>query len=296
MPQISLVTVLFKSDAVLEGFFRSLHHQDFAEYQLIIIDNSPSAATDSIVAELQVKYAVPSLIHIRNKKNVGVAAANNQGIEISRYAGCTHTLLLNNDIEFDQPALISSMLNCAIKNNERLIVPKIYYYDSRKIWMAGGVFNEYKGIALHTGVDDDDNEIYSRSRHIEYAPTCFMLIGNSVFDRIGVMDERYFVYYDDTDFVYRAKLAGYRIYYMAELSVLHKVNSSTGGGESLFSIFYNTRNRIFYIRKNMSGVKLISSLVFTVITRLIRALRGTSRQRAEFIRAIQAGFQMSLRE
>jgi GT2 family glycosyltransferase len=294
MPKIGLVTVLFNSDNVLEGFFKSLSAQTFKDYHLYLVDNTPNATTDAIIKRLGEQLPVSDSTHIRNPNNVGVAKGNNQGIALSIASGSTHTLLLNNDIEFDQRNMLSDIYQYSVAHHESIIVPKIYFYDSRKIWLAGGRFSPMKGIAHHIGIGEDDGPAYDTPEYFNYSPTCFMLLDNKVFQSIGLMDEQYFVYYDDTDFVYRATQKGFKIYYMPSLKVLHKVSSSTGGGESLFSIYYSTRNRIFFIRKNFSGMNKVIALSYTLITRGIRWFIFDSKRKSEMVRAIQEGFKMQI--
>lgn len=293
MPKIALVTVLFNSDSVLEGFFKSLSAQLFKDYHLYLVDNTPNPKTDNLVSQLVQKYPVNSMSHIHNTENVGVAKGNNQGIEKSLAEGFSHTLLLNNDIEFDQANLLSEMLLCSILNKEDIIVPKIYFYDTRKVWLAGGKFSQIKGIAYHVGLGEDDKPEYNIGKHFDYSPTCFMLINNRVFDIVGLMDERYFVYFDDTDFILRAVRKGYRVYYMPTLTVLHKVSSSTGGAESLFTLYYTTRNRIYFINKNFRGWRKICPLFYAFATRFVRYLfTYNSEQRRKMMHAVKDALRM----
>ena len=152
------------------------------------------------------------------------------------------------------------------------------------------------GTVYHIGIGDDDGPLYSKPAYFDYAPTCFMLIDNKVFKSIGLMDEKYFVYYDDTDFVYRAIRHGYRIFFLPSLHVLHKVSSSTGGEESLFSIYYSTRNRIYFLRKNFNNLQKIPPMFFTLVTRGIRYFTFRREQRAEMIKALKAGFKMEIKD
>ena len=294
MPRIGLVTVLFNSDEVLEGFFKSLSSQTFKDYYLYLIDNTPNGKTDFLIKQLTERFPVANYSHISNSQNLGVAKGNNQGIERSLAQGCTHTLLLNNDIEFEQDFLLKEMYQYATSNNEAIIVPKIYFYDTRKIWLAGGKFRKNRGTVHHVGIGDNDGPSYNKPGYFDYAPTCFMLINHTVFESIGLMDERYFVYYDDTDFIYRAVQKGFKVFYMPSLEVLHKVSNSTGGGESLFSIYYATRNRIYFLRKNFKGIQKINAMNFTLLTRGLRYLSYGKKQRAEMIRALKDGFGMEL--
>lgn len=290
--RIAIVTVLFNSDGVLEGFFQSLSKQVFKNYHVFFIDNQQLPHTEGLVRKWAGKYPIPGYTYIQNQKNAGVATGNNQGIQLSLEGNYTHTLLANNDIEFHQDYLLGKMAERAVTTNESLIIPKIYYYDTRKIWMAGGYFRRNRGIVGHVADGEDDNPSNSKETYFEYAPTCFMLIANEVFKRIGIMDEKYFVYYDDVDFLYRALNSGYKILYMPNLSVLHKVSSSTGGSESTFSIYYNTRNRIYFLRKNFGPGRFIVALAFTLASRLIRAFGYNKKQNQQLFKAIGDGFRL----
>jgi GT2 family glycosyltransferase len=292
MPKVGLVTVLFKSDAVLEGFFKSLSIQSFKNYHIYLIDNDPSDATDNLVVELANRYSIEAYTHVRNPANYGVAKGNNQGIELSIGNGADYVLLLNNDIEFYQTDLISSMVERAEKG-EDMIIPKILYFDSKLIWMAGGKLLKNKGYTTHVGEDQPDAAEFNIDKHFTYAPTCFMLINKSVFKKVGLMDEKYFVYYDDTDFIYRAVSLGYQIYYMSKLVVLHKVSSSTGGNETLFSIYYVNRNRIYFIKKNFNGFYKISALLYTIFSRGIKLMLYNKQQRGKLIAGFRDGFKIS---
>lgn len=292
--KMGLVTVLFNSASVLPGFFESLVKQQTDDYWLFIIDNSLDDVSYNASQKLIDACGMKNVTLIRNADNVGVAAANNQGIALSLEMGCEYILLLNNDIEFKNPDLLSEMVALAEKREEKLIVPKIYFFDSGKIWCAGGSFNRWIGTTNHTGEGSADNGQFDADNYTEYAPTCFMLIHHSVFEKIGVMDEKYFVYYDDTDFIWRANLAGYKIYYWAAGQVWHKVSSSTGGGTSPFSIYYGHRNRLYFIRKNFSLVPKIFAFSFFFLTRLLKLRLFTKKLFKPFLRGTRDGLTLKL--
>lgn len=263
IPMIGLVTVLYKSNTVIEDFIKSLSRQTFKDFHLYIVDNNPYDTDYILLQKLLDIYHLPATSIIKNEKNVGVAEANNQGIRASLAAGFTHTLLLNNDIEITQETLLSEMVKFATLHNEQLLIPKILFHGSRRIWMAGGKLLVNRGTTDHVGGLQLDNGDYDQPAYFNYAPTCFMLINNSVFDKIGLMDDRYFVYYDDTDFIFRAIKSGYRIYYLPKCEVFHKVSISTGGVDSHFTIHYMTRNRLFFVRKNYNGYAFFRALFYT---------------------------------
>jgi len=297
MAKAGLVTVLYKCDDVLEGFFKSLSNQSFSNYHLYLIDNSPAVETDRLIIHLADKYPIPGYTHIKNPENCGVAKGNNQGIKLALQSNADFIILLNSDIDFSQPFLLEEMLNCAIEKKEDMIIPKILYYGSRKIWMAGGEFINYRGTSRSIGRNDDDGDLYNNERYFNCAPTCFMLIGSKVFNAIGFMDESYFVYYDDNDFLMRAIKKGFKIYFLPVLEVFHKVSFSTGGHESLFSIYYLNRNRIYFIRKHFLFPLKQIALTYTLLTKAMRYLFFyDADKKRELLRAFKDGFQMKLND
>lgn len=292
LKKIALVTVLFNSNDVLEGFFRSLSIQTFQDFHLFIIDNTPSESTDIILNNLSEQYDIKYKTHIKNSENIGVARGNNQGINKSLEGNYDYTLLLNNDIEFYQIDLLKSLYTYAFESKETLVVPKILYFDTKKIWMAGGIMEHLKGTNIHVGDRQDDLPDFNVPKYFDYAPTCFMLINNNVFRQIGIMDEKYFVYYDDVDFIFRAFKNGHKVAYFPQSTVFHKVSSSTGGSESLFSIYYSNRNRIYFLRKNYRGIKFAIPFAFTLITRLIKFLSYNTKQKSKLYHAVIDGLKM----
>ena len=292
MFKLGLVTVLYNSDDVLEGFFKTVSAQDYKNYILYLIDNSANEKTDELINNLIKKYPVTVHHHLKTGGNTGVAAGNNAGIKAAIADNCTHLLILNNDIEIEQDNCFSKMLSIASEKKEDIIVNKVLYYANRKVWMAGGYMDNWRALGVHYNGDDENYAPFSIAKYVTYAPTCFMMINASVFNKIGIMDEKYFAYYDDTDFVYRACKQGYKLYYEPSLTVLHKVSSSSGGDNSLFYIYYANRNKIYFIRKNYKGIGKYISLTYTLVSRIFFYFKFDKERKVKLIQAIKDGFKI----
>jgi len=290
MAKIGLVTVLFRSDEVLPDFFKSISRQTHKDYILYLVDNSESATTDAIISQCLKEYPVTAYRHIKTGGNIGVAAGNNTGIKLSIGDNCSHVLILNNDIEIEQDFMFSKLLSLA-DAGESMIVPKIYYYDEKKIWMAGGYMDRWRGIGVHYGYNKKDEPKYNVAKHVTYSPTCFMLIKREVFDTTGIMDEKYFAYYDDTDFVLRATRLGYKIWYEPSLELLHKVSSSVGTN-SPFYVYYSNRNKIYFIRKNFKGLQRYFALLYTLISRIAFWFGFDKARKQKLVQGLKDGFKM----
>lgn len=291
MAKIGLVTVLYKSDDVLPDFFRSISIQTHTDYILYLIDNSESPATDEVIRTSLEKFPIAAYEHVKTGGNTGVAAGNNEGIKRSLRDGCTHVLLLNNDIELEQDYMFSRMLMLAEEKGESMIVPKIFYFGEPKLWMAGGYMDEWRALGVHYGYNKEDGPAYNVARHVTYSPTCFMLVKNEVFEKVGMMDEKYFAYYDDTDFVLRATRLGYRICYEPSLIVQHKVSSSAGTN-SPFYVYYSNRNKLYFIRKNFSGIKRWFGITYTLLSRVVFWFGFDRIRKKKLIEGLKEGFRM----
>jgi len=293
MAKIGLVTVLYKSDDVLEGFFKSISCQTYKNYILCLVDNSVNEVSNSLINKYLNEYPVTDHRHIKNSGNIGVAAGNNVGIHLALKEGCSHVLLLNNDIEMEQDHVFSTLVSLCEEKGETMVVPKIYYYDSRKLWMAGGYMNKWRALGIHYGYNKKDAPKYNAGKYISYAPTCFMIISKEVFEKVGYMDEKYFAYYDDTDFVLRATKAGFKLYYEPSVYILHKVSSSAGSN-SPFYVYYSNRNKIYFIRKNLKGINRYFAILYTLALRAFFWIRFDRVRKKKLVRGLKDGFKLSI--
>jgi GT2 family glycosyltransferase len=265
MKSLALITVLYKSDEVLDDFFASIAIQSNNDYTLYLIDNSFNPTTEQLIIDLSAKYTLTNFIHINTGGNIGVAAGNNIGIKKAINDGFKDLILLNNDIVFHQNFLFAEILH--LSEQYKLITPSILYYDTNIIWMAGGHMDYCKGLGVHNGMGKAADQA-PPSGLVTYAPTCFLYIHADVFELIGLMDEKYFAYYDDTDFVLRSIRNSYLIWYENSLTVFHKVSTSSGGENSPFYAYYGSRNKLYFIRKNFKGIHKYFLLFYTFITRI----------------------------
>lgn len=289
--KVGLVTVTFNSADVIEPFLRDTLAQTQTDFILYVVDN---ASTDDTLQRLR-KYSDPQIRVIANAKNVGVAEGNNQGTRAALADGCDAVLLINNDTEFET-ALIEKMGRELQGSGAGMVVPKILFYDPPDmIWCAGGSFNRLRGYSvIHDGERQKDTGQFNVARDIEYAPTCCMLVHRSVFDRIGLMDARYFAYFDDADFCMRAHRHNIRMRYLPDAVLRHKVSSLTGGGTSPFVGYHFTRNRFIFLRKHIGAVKVFLFAPLYELYLVARLLLG--RDSLTLAARKQKGFWDGLRE
>lgn len=246
-PLIGVVTVTYNSERYLPAFFASCWSQTVDRHRVYCIDN---ASTDGTVAALA-KQTDPRLQVTLNSTNVGVAEGNNQGIVQALLDGCEWVLLLNNDTTFP-PTLLRQLVEACETQRWQAVVPKMHFdAPAGAIWYGGGSFNPRRGhTGFHIGRGEPDRGQFDTPKRMDYAPTCCMLLHRSVFEKVGLMDETYFVYYDDTDYCWRMRQHGQALGYWPAATLVHKVGGSTGGVSSPFTVRITARNRLYFLRKH----------------------------------------------
>jgi GT2 family glycosyltransferase len=246
--RIGVVTVLYQSAIVLPDFFASLEAQTHRNFVVYCVDNASTDGSADLCAQRGSPY-----VTISNDRNLGVAEGNNIGIRAAIESGCDSILLLNNDVAFG-PEMFARLLQGIERHNADMVTPMIFFADPPDmVWSAGGAFNRLTGYkSIHFGAGSRDGEKFKEDRRVEYSPTCCVLARTEVFRKVGLMDERYFVYWDDADWMWRAKEAGVSLWYLGDATLWHKVGSLTGGKQSDFSIHYGARNMAYFLYKNVN--------------------------------------------
>lgn len=248
---------------------------------IVVVDN---ASTDGSLEELrQYEAENPQLHLIQLDDNYGFSKGNNEGIRWAMEQGCDYFLLLNNDTEI-LPDAIEKLLVYQ-KENGGIVVPKILYADSPDvIWFAGGKFTKIIKKPVQIGLNQKDIGQYDRNRVCDFANGCCMLLDRQVIQTLGYLDERFFLYYEDTEYSFRAGRRGIVIWYCADAVIYHKVNGSTKGNERPASVYYITRNWLVCNRTYLKS-RFPVFLVYFMCNRAAWALIWLIQGKPEMIRA-----------
>lgn len=246
-PKVGIVTVTYNGATVVEDFLTSCLRQTESNFVLYVVDNFSTDRTCALVAA----QSDARIQLLRQTWNTGIAAGNNIGIRQALADGCAQVLLINNDVEF-APDLVAGLLETAEKSGAAAVCPKVRYHsDPRILWWAGGYYMPwYMYDNVNVGDGELDRGQYDQPVFVPVATTCCMLVRKAVFEQIGLMDERFFVYFDDIDFCWQMQAAGLKILHAPHLELLHKVSVSTGGLQSPFTVFHQARGRTVFVRKN----------------------------------------------
>jgi len=210
--------------------------------QIYLVDNSPE---DGTTAEVTRQFP---MVHVINAGvNLGFATGNNLGMQAALAAGIPYILLLNDDAELKPGAL--ARLYAAISADETMgaIGPVVYYSDGKNIWSAGGRINPRSALVGHLSHPPAKPAIYA----VDYVTACAVLYRSSALNRVGLFDERFFMYYEDSDLGVRLASAGYRNVIERTAIALHHVPCNLAERmKSKSFLYYLNRNRILFTRKH----------------------------------------------
>lgn len=235
---------------------------------IIVVDN---ASKDNSTSILKKKF--PNLDLIESSKNIGFSAGNNLGIRKALSSGSEVVHILNNDTEVDKNALLNSYN--FVHGKDKITGAKIYYakgyeyHEKQKgkgniLWYAGGYMDWNMAIAKHTGVDEVDEGQHDKIKKVDFITGCYMAVPAQVFKKVGLLDEKFFLYLEDADFILRAAKKGVSAYYNPSIVIYHRNSSTTKSGSQLVD-YYLSRNR-FLIGKRYGGMKLTLSLIKEALT------------------------------
>lgn len=210
------------------------------ELRIIVVDN---ASADDSVQSLRARYGSEDRVVLEQlDENYGFSYANNVGIRLALAWGADAVLLLNNDTEIGE-RMLRELLACAKRHPGSMIAPKICYSDDRKrIWSAGGSVSPVIRKVRHIGLNEEDRGQYEEERRISFATGCCLFLPVQVIRRAGLLDERFFLYYEDTEYSFRLQGLGIGIYYCPQAVMVHKVGASTKGEDSPLCAYYIARN------------------------------------------------------
>jgi GT2 family glycosyltransferase len=243
-PSVAVIVVNYNGAKFVERFAESLLKVDYPDYQVILVDNVSTDGSDALLQRL-----LPDAVMLRATENVGTAGGNNLGIRYCLEHDFDRMLILNNDTVLT-PDFLSKLVDFA--DDKTVAVPKILYYDDpRLISTHAGGFDWRLGRFRNTYHGKPDAPATNRARDLETASFCCALIPTEAFRQVGLLDEAFFMYYEETDWLKRALDAGFHLRYDPESVIYHMESASSGGGwMTPFKQYYATRNRLYLIRKN----------------------------------------------
>ncbi len=245
-PLVSIVTVNFNGSEDTIEMIDSLTRITYANIEIIVVDNHSENDNPRIIKE-----RFPSIVLYESNVNMGFAGGNNLGIMRARG---DYVLLLNNDTIVDKGFL--EPLVAKMQSDQRIgcVSAKLrFYYDRSVIQFAGYTPIDHRTMrSFAIGYREKDKGQHDNDKETPYAHGAAMMVSMKVIREIGIMSYVFFLYYEEADWSYRIKNAGYTIWYIHNSLVYHKESISVGK-LSASKVYYQNRNRIVFMRRNVEG-------------------------------------------
>jgi GT2 family glycosyltransferase len=258
----------------------------------MVVDNGSS---DGSVARLRRER--PGLEVIESGGNLGFAGGNEVGIRRALAdPEVAWVLLLNTDVELDAGFLPPLLAACA-DPEVGAAGPKIFYFDPPdRLWAAGGRLRIRETVTEEFGRGQPDGPRFSKPADVTYLTTCCLLIPRDALERVGPLDPAYFINVDDADWCRRALDAGYRLRYVPESRVWHKVAASSGGAYTPGKTFHTARSNAVYVRRHAGPAGLAGFLAANLVALPLAWLRELARGNAGAVAAKARGLLRGLRD
>ncbi|MEN3012042.1 glycosyltransferase family 2 protein [Dictyoglomus thermophilum] len=254
---------------------------DYQDFQVILVNNNPeenlfgnlksfiiTRGWNLLTEQVEDNYITLSIdkfkypvVLINQERNLGYAGGVNTGIRYTlKYNDFSYLWILNNDLIL-APDSLRELINFAEKLKSEgkrvgIIGSKLLYYHSPQILQGvGGKYNKYFALTKHIGGFEEDKGQYDRENiEIDYVIGASMFVPKEFIEDVGLMDERYFLYFEDVDWSERARRKGYVITCCYKSKVYHKEGASIGSSskgekKSELADYYGIRNRIVFTKK-----------------------------------------------
>ncbi|MDD5397170.1 MAG: glycosyltransferase family 2 protein [Candidatus Moranbacteria bacterium] len=223
-PKIFVIVLNFNGAKTLPGCLASVFQSDYPNFETVVVDNN---SQDGSFEKARLAYSKAHFI--KNSANIGFAKGNNVGIRFALEKFADHIFVLNNDAIIENDAL-SLLAKEAAKNPAAgIFSPIITTANGEDVWFAGGLVDWLGMKNTHI-----TKPLAAISYKTDYVSGCAMLIKKDVFKKIGLFDERYFLYYEDADFSLRANKAGFDLLIVPSVSVRHLEQSNTNNKSKIY--------------------------------------------------------------
>jgi len=275
----SIIIINYKQAAVTNALLNSLDNLLCDDFEIIVVDNNSG---EEDVKKLCLDHANMTLI--QSDRNLGFAGGNNLGIKA---ASGKYILLLNNDTEVDANFLQPMIRVLEQDSSIGAVSPLILYHEQPDTIQYAG-YHAMNPLTLRMsaiGQGETNTGQYSVVRDTPFAHGCAMLLPAMVIADVGLMEERYFLYYEEHDWCQRIRKAGYSISFQPQSKVYHKESISTGKNSTLKTYFL-TRNRILFMKRNYNVIFQLISMAYLVLFSIpVNTIKFISRRKTKHLSA-----------
>ncbi len=265
--KVLIVTLNWRQPEMTVACVRNLQAMIYPAMEIMVIDNGSGDDSPKTLKE-----SLPDVIVHCLPQNKGFAAGCNVGLQYALDHQFEYALLINNDA-FSEPDMLSKLMHEA-SPQIALLSPKIYYEsEPSKIWFAGGSQHSTLLELRDRGRGEFDSLVWQKNQDVDYLLGTCLLVNIEAVKKVGLLNEQFFMYYEDLDWSIRFRAANYRLRLVADAHLYHRVAISSGGinsplrryylARSSFIFFYTHRHKgnplAIYLFRTLSAIKQIGA-------------------------------------
>lgn len=284
-PSVAAVILNWNRPADTLGCLRSLAAGDYPNWHATVVDN---ASSDDSVARIRAGF--PQAEVLVNERNLGFAGGANVGLAHALAAGHPYILLLNNDTEVEATALSTLVATAEAHPRAGVLSPLILYEDGR-IWFAGA-YRRRLLPGIFMPAYRRKRSLSPRPFPIDYATGCAMLLRRETLLEVGLLDDSYFMYWEDLDLGERVRRRGWQVLLVPTAVVRHQVSASTGE-ESPTKWYYLARYMPIFYRRYYRWPRF-SMLAYAAWVVVRELLRGNAGVIGPFLRGFDEGWRQEI--
>ncbi len=268
MPKVFVIILNWNGKNNTLACLKSIQKITYKSCYPIVVDNG--SIDDSTSA---IRNAYPHIHVIETHTNLGFSGGNNVGIKHALANGADYLYLLNNDTIVD-PKILDAFVSLSQKQATPTILGgRVYLFDKPGTFdHLGGNWNPRKGNFDLVALRQIDDQTFDQPLLVDYVCGCSLFAPSVIFKKLGGLDNRFFLYWEESDFCMRAKSLGYPSMYCPEAKLWHKVSASIASNTSYATYFF-WRNRLLWMRKHLpfrSRLKLFLKTVFPEMSHIFK--------------------------
>ena len=274
--KFGIILVNFNNARDTIDCINSILKNDYKNFKIFVVDNSTDEIPINTIKTFLIKNNVSFSEHNTNTaislirtKNSGFAAANNMVLK-QENTDVDFYWILNNDTIISSDFL--TVLNTKLINEKEKVFTRIYsntllYYGTNIIQAVGGRVNFITGIPTHCHSLEEYNSTKKYSQKIDYPIGASIILHKQVVSKIGLMCEKYFLYYEELDWMEVAKKKNISLKIFTDIAINHREGSTTGNkkGKSFTQLYYSNRSRLIWIKKYHTKFYLFGQLISVLI-------------------------------
>ena len=264
---IAVILVNWKKYNLTSKCIDSLNKSNYKNFKIILVDNEYS---EKSLIELKNKHK--ELLVFKEKNNLGFAGGNNIGIRYALENDYDYIMLLNNDTEVKENFILPLVERIEKDHSLGAVQPLILNFSNKSIiWNAGGKLNKFLGLTSTRLNNNKLNSSIVFDDYTDWISGCCILIKSEILTKVGLLDEKFFNYYEDVDWSLRMKNLGYDLGFVKESIIYHHGSSSSKNKKTKEGVisskihYFNIRNHILLLKKHKNLFNFFGIVFFQII-------------------------------